>query len=270
MRVRLIGGALALPLALVAACSGPAQQPTPEASAAPVKVAGSVVSTATSANEAAIVIPEPVTASWTNLAQKGSGVEWVKVAGDAGTSSTPADLATEPQQAIGRLTEELNANNAQADGRSALAGLNALSSPAASPVWVFSPLLDTTGPLDFTELAFDTSPTTVVKATKKAGRSAEAEGPRRHLRGDAAGRGSRRSCPSSRSAISGPSGRGSPRRQGRSGSRSSKAPEPHPVRAPSPPSRYPIRTTRSIPRARVRPGPAPCPPRPSSWPISRR
>ena len=169
MRVRLIGGALALPLALVAACSGPAQQPTPEASAAPVKVAGSVVSTATSANEAAIVIPEPVAASWTTLAQKGSGVEWVKVAGDAGTSSTPADLATEPQQAIGRLTEELNANNAQADGRSALAGLNALSSPAASPVWVFSPLLDTTGPLDFTELAFDTSPTTVVKATKKAG-----------------------------------------------------------------------------------------------------
>ena len=169
MRVCLIGGALALPLALVAACSGPAQQPTPEASAAPVKVAGSVVSTATSANEAAIVIPEPVTASWTNLAQKGSGVEWVKVTGDGGTSSTPADLATEPQQAIGRLTEELNANNAQADGRSALAGLNALSSPAASPVWVFSPLLDTTGPLDFTELAFDTSPTPSSRRPRRPG-----------------------------------------------------------------------------------------------------
>ena len=53
-------------------------------------------------------------------------------------------------------------------GRSALAGLDAVDSPAGTPVWVFSPLLDTEDPADFRELAFDESPASVVKAAKKA------------------------------------------------------------------------------------------------------
>jgi outer membrane protein OmpA-like peptidoglycan-associated protein len=110
-----------------------------------------------------------VAAGWTTLGQKGSGVQLVTVGGDAGTSSTPVDLATAPDQSAGTLTKDMNDDAATADGRSALAGLEAVKSPAGSPVWVFSPLLDTTGALDFNELAFDTSPATVVKGLKKHG-----------------------------------------------------------------------------------------------------
>jgi outer membrane protein OmpA-like peptidoglycan-associated protein len=165
-RLAAAAGVAALTL-VVAACATDAQAPAP--SGAPVKVAGSVVSTATSSNETQVVVPDPVAAAWTSLGEKGGGLESVAVAGDGATSTAPVDLAAGPEQATGSLVEAVNGNAAAADGRSALAGLDALASPPTTPVWVFSPLLDTTGPLDFDQLAFDTSPPTVVKGLKKTG-----------------------------------------------------------------------------------------------------
>lgn len=169
LKTRLAAAAGLAALTLAAACGTSAQTPTPESAGAPVKVAGSVVSTATSSNEAQVVVPDPVAAAWTSLGGKGAGLESITVAGDGATSTTPVDLAAGPEQAAGSLVEAVNGNAAEADGRSALAGLDALGSPTATPVWVFSPLLDTTGPLDFDQLAFDTSPPTVVKGLKKTG-----------------------------------------------------------------------------------------------------
>jgi outer membrane protein OmpA-like peptidoglycan-associated protein len=176
LRIRLSAGAAVVALALVSACGaggGSADGAGGDASApqtpkAPVKVAGSVVSTATSSNEAEIVVPDPVSAAWSALGGKGSGVEWVAVAGDGSTATAEVDLAGNPE-AGQQLASDMNGRAAETDGRSALAGLEAVESPAGSPVWVFSPLLDTSGPLDFEQLAFDTSPPTVVKSVKKAG-----------------------------------------------------------------------------------------------------
>ena len=168
---------LALPLALVAACG--ADQPTPtteQTPTAPVQVKGTVVSTAVSSNEAQVVVPEPVVADWIALGQKGSGLEWVSVAGDGTTKSTDIDLATDPAAGVASAPEKINADAAQSDGRSALAGLEAIDSPDKSPVWVFSPLLDTAEPVDFRELAFDESPGSVVKAAKKSGDLPDLEG----------------------------------------------------------------------------------------------
>lgn len=167
---RLAVSLLALPLAFVAACG--ADQPTPaaeETPAAPVQVKGTVVSTAVSSNEAQVVVPAPVAAAWTALGEKGSGLEWVSVAGDGSTKTTDLDLASDPATGATSAADKINTDAAQADGRSALAGLDAVASPDKSPVWVFSPLLDTKDPVDFTELAFDESPTSVTKAAKKAG-----------------------------------------------------------------------------------------------------
>jgi outer membrane protein OmpA-like peptidoglycan-associated protein len=161
---------LVVPMAMLAACAG--NQPTPSSEqtpAAPVQVKGTVVSTAVSNNEAQVVVPDPVAAAWTALGQKGSGLEWVSVSGDATTKTSEVDLATDPAAGVAAVPEKINANAAQADGRSALAGLDAVDSPAKSPVWVFSPMLDTSGPVDFRELAFDESPTAVTKAAKKSG-----------------------------------------------------------------------------------------------------
>lgn len=160
---------LALPLALVAACG--TDQPTPtteQTPAAPVTVQGSVVSTAVSTNEAQVAVPQPVAASWTSLGQKGSGLEWVSVAGDGSTKTSDVDLAADPAAGATTVTDKINADAATTDGRSVLAGLEAVDSPANTPVWVFSPLLDTRDPVDFRELAFDESPSSVIKAVKKA------------------------------------------------------------------------------------------------------
>ena len=160
---------LALPLALVAACGSDQPTPTTEQTpAAPVQVKGTVVSTAVSSNEAQVAVPEAVAASWQALGAKGAGLEWVSVSGDGTTKTTEIDLATDPATGATTVTDGINAESAQADGRSVLAGLDAVDSPAKSPVWVFSPLLDTEEPVDFRELAFDESPTSVVKAVKKA------------------------------------------------------------------------------------------------------
>lgn len=159
----------ALPLALVAACGTDQSTPAPaETPAAPVQVKGTVVSTAVSSNEAQVVVPEPVSAAWTSMGQKGSGLEWVSVAGDGTATDAEIDLATDPAAGTAAVTDKINSTAAQADGRSVMAGLDAIDSPAKTPVWVFSPLLDTEEPVDFRELAFDESPTSVVKAVKKA------------------------------------------------------------------------------------------------------
>ncbi len=166
---RLAAVLVTLPLVLVAACGPDQPEPSSEQTpAAPVEVKGTVVSTAVSSNEMQVAIPEPVAAAWTGLGQKGSGLEWVSVAGDGAPKTADVDLATDPAAAPGGVAEKINADAAQADGRSALAGLNAIDSPDKSPVWVFSPLLDTEKPLDFNQLAFDESPADAIKAVKKA------------------------------------------------------------------------------------------------------
>ncbi len=139
-----------------------------EAPAEPVKVAGSVVSTAGSADEMNVVIPAPIAEAWGELGQSGSGVEWVSVAGDGTTSTEPVDLTGDAAAATTELADKINQVQAQSPGRSTLAGLAAVDSPKGSPVWVFSPLLDTDGALDFTQLAFDESPPNAIKAAKAA------------------------------------------------------------------------------------------------------
>ena len=160
--------ALAAGLALLALV-GCASDPAPEAPPKPVQVAGSVVSTAGSSNEADVVVPTEVQAAWTGLGGQGKGLEWVKVAGDGTAATEPVDLTGDATAAGTKLAEQMNGFDAEQPGRQALAGLDALASPAGSPVWVFSPLLDTRGPLDFNQLAFDESPVAVVKAMKAAG-----------------------------------------------------------------------------------------------------
>jgi len=141
-----------------------------------VQVGGSVISTAGSSNEVNVVVPAPIAASWTELGGSGSGVEWVLVAGDGTTGSEPIDLAGDAAAATTGLTEQMNSAQAAAPGRSALAGLNAVASPAGAPVWVFSPMLDTIAPLDFNQLAFDESPPNVVDAVTAAGKLPDLKG----------------------------------------------------------------------------------------------
>src|SRR6478672_6758236 len=167
---------IALSLGWLGACSSDSGSAASSASstttqpAAPVVVAGSVVSTAGSTNEAEIALPAPITAGLTELGGSGSGVEWVAVAGDGTTTTAPVDLTGDAATAISGLTDEMNAlQSAAPGGRSTLAGLDAIASPAGAPVWVFSPLLDTTGVLDFNQLAFDESPPNVVTAATAAG-----------------------------------------------------------------------------------------------------
>lgn len=174
---RLTACLLALPLALVVACG--VDQPastTEQTPTAPVQVAGTVVSTAVSSNEAQVVVPDPVATVWTALGQRGSGLEWVSVAGDGTTSDTDIDLTADPAAGAASIADKINANAAQIDGRSAFAGLAAVDSPDKAPVWVFSPLLDTAEPVDFRELAFDESPASVVKAVKKSGELPDLDG----------------------------------------------------------------------------------------------
>jgi outer membrane protein OmpA-like peptidoglycan-associated protein len=142
---------------------------------ADVQVGGSVISTAGSSNEMNVVVPAPIATSLTELGGSGSGVEWVSVAGDGTASTEPTSLA-DAATAITDLTGQMNKSQATAPGRSALAGLDAVKSPAGSPVWVFSPMLDTMSPLDFNQLAFDESPPNVVDAVKAAGKLPDLQG----------------------------------------------------------------------------------------------
>jgi outer membrane protein OmpA-like peptidoglycan-associated protein len=164
----------AISLCVLGACSSTTTtaESTPSSSTAPaepVVVAGSVVSTAGSSNETDIVIPQEIAAGLSALGASGNGVEWIAVAGDGTTTTEPVGLTGDTAAAVADLTEKMNANQAQAPGREALAGLDAIASPAGSPVWVFSPLLDTQGALDLNQLAFDESPPNVIEAATAAG-----------------------------------------------------------------------------------------------------
>lgn len=167
--------ALAIALGVLGACSsdsgsaGSSAASSSAAAAEPVVVGGSVVSTAGSSGETEIVLPAPITAGLTELGSAGSGVEWVAVAGDGATTTEPIGLTGDAGAAITGLTEKMNGNQATSPGRSTLAGLAAIKSPAGAPVWVFSPLLDTEGALDFNQLAFDESPPNVITAATAAG-----------------------------------------------------------------------------------------------------
>lgn len=168
-RLAALTAAAGLALAL-AGCGGGSDGSTsvasPSPTAAPVAVAGSVISTAGSSNEAQVAVPDVVAAEWSALGA-GNGVEWVAVAGDGTTTTTPAAVADGASATA--FVGQLNALQAQQPGRNALAGLDAIASPAGSPVWVFSPLLDTAGALDMNQLAFDQSPPDVVTAVTAAG-----------------------------------------------------------------------------------------------------
>ena len=169
----MVAGVVALAVGLLTACSSGSSDTSSSAvttsAAAPVVVGGSVVSTAGSSNEAQIVVPQEIAASLTAVGSGGNGVEWVAVAGDGTTSTTPVALTGDAATAVSGLTEEMNALQAQVPGRDALAGLDAIASPAGSPVWIFSPLLDTQGALDLNQLAFDESPPNVIAAATAAG-----------------------------------------------------------------------------------------------------
>lgn len=171
LSIRSLGTVLAAGLltTVVAACgsssTGSAGSAT-SSSAAAVAVAGSVVSTAGSSNEAPVVVPAEVAAQWSGLGA-GNGVEWVAVAGDGTTTTEPVAVAD--GAAASTFAKQMNDLQAQQPGRDALAGLDAVASPAGAPVWVFSPLLDTRGALDMNLLAFDQSPPDVVKAVTASG-----------------------------------------------------------------------------------------------------
>lgn len=93
----------------------------------------------------------------------------MSVAGDGSISTEPIGLSGDAAAAVAGLTEQMNEDQATTPGREALAGLAAIASPAGSPVWVFSPLLDTEGAVDFNQLAFDESPPVVIAAVKDSG-----------------------------------------------------------------------------------------------------
>ena len=179
LSIRTLGTVLAAGVltTALAACGSSGSSPTDSSatssSAAPVTVAGSVVSTAGSSNEAAVTVPDPVAAQWAALGG-GNGVEWIAVAGDGTTTTEPVAAAADG--AATAFAEQMNAVQAQQPGRDALAGLDALASPAGSPVWVFSPLLDTRGSLDMNLLAFDQSPPEVVDAVSAAGQLPDLKG----------------------------------------------------------------------------------------------
>ena len=151
-------------LALLAGCS-PANTPSAGPTAAAPPVGGSVISTGDSTNQLVSTLPQAVADQWNALQASGKGVEWLSTPNT--TDITTTQLAVGAADSQG-LIDRINAAAGAGTDRSVLAALDDLKSPAGSPVWVFSPMLDTRAPLDFNELAFDESPSDVVKAVKKA------------------------------------------------------------------------------------------------------
>lgn len=159
--------ALLAPLLLVALLAGcsPSSAPTASPTTAPPPVGGSVISTGASTNQLVATLPPAVADQWNALQASGKGVEWLNTPNSTEIARTQLAAGGESSQS---LIDSINAAAGTGTDRSVLAALNELESPAGSPVWVFSPLLDTRAPLDFNELAFDEPPTDVVKAVKKA------------------------------------------------------------------------------------------------------
>jgi hypothetical protein len=255
----------------LAGCSGAGSTApsTPSTAQAPVQVAGSVVSTAGSSNEMNVVMPAPIVASLTELGGSGFGVEWVSVAGDGTARTEPVDLAGDAGAAITGLTEKINADQATAPGRSALAGLAAITSPAGSPVWVFSPMLDTEGPLDFNQLAFDQSPPDVVTAVTAAGKLPNLQG-RDVTFVVTPVAGAQQPLSQLQVGYQRAIWEGVATAAGASKVTFFDAPAPPRAAEPSRRSRFRTRTPRSTRSSRDRPGPARCRPPPSSSPTRRR
>lgn len=153
-----------LTLVLVAGCTA-SSAPSPSPTAAPLPVGGSVISTGNSSNQMVSTVPVAVIDQWNALQGAGKGVEWLNTPNTTEVIRTSVSVGAGDSQA---LVDRINAAAGTGNDRSVLAALNDLQSPAGSPVWVFSPLLDTRAPLDFRELAFDEPPTDVIKAVKKA------------------------------------------------------------------------------------------------------
>lgn len=162
---RLLASVL-LSLALLAGCT-PASDPTAASSptAPPPEVGGSVISTGNSTNQLDATLPQAIADQWNALAGENKGVEWLSTPNTATIDNTTLAVGGDANQA---LVDAINDVQGAGTDRSVLAALNDLDSPDGSPVWVFSPLLDTRDPLDFAELAFDEDPAAVVKAVKKA------------------------------------------------------------------------------------------------------
>ena len=149
---------------MLAGCTPVASTP-PGPSAPPPPVGGSVISTGNSTNQMDATLPQAVGDQWNALATSGKGVEWLSTPNTTAIDTTARTVGGDASQ---QLVDAINGSHGEGTDRSVLAALNDLASPAGSPVWVFSPLLDTRDPLDFRELAFDEDPAAVVKAVKKA------------------------------------------------------------------------------------------------------
>src|SRR5690242_2791900 len=106
----LVAGVLTSVVAACGSSGTDAPASATSSSAAPVTVAGSVVSTAGSSNEAQVVVPAEVSAQWSALGA-GNGVEWVAVAGDGTTTTEPVAVAD--SGAATTFAEQVNAVQAQ-------------------------------------------------------------------------------------------------------------------------------------------------------------
>jgi len=151
-------------VALLAGCT-PATAPSASPTAAPPPVGGSVISTGDATNQMVATLPQALGDQWNALQASGKGVEWLSTPNSTDITRTQLAVGGDASQG---LIDRVNAAAGAGTDRSVLAALNDLDSPAGSPVWVFSPLLDTRAPLDFNELAFDEPPGDVVKEVKKA------------------------------------------------------------------------------------------------------
>ncbi|MFT3860723.1 OmpA family protein [Micropruina sp.] len=174
IRGRHLLSSVLLCLGLLAGCapaSGPSATPSANASAPPV--GGTVISTGDSPNQMVTTLPQAVADQWNALASQDAGVEWVSTPNTTTIDTTARAVGGAGSQ---QLVDAINGTAGTGTDRSVLAALNDLKSPAGSPVWVFSPLLDTRDPLNFNELAFDEPPADVVKAIKKAKQLPDLEG----------------------------------------------------------------------------------------------
>lgn len=150
--------------ALLAGCS-PTTTPSATVPASAPPAGGSVISTGASTNQMVSTLPQAVADQWNALQAAGKGVEWISTPNTTDVTTTDLPVGAADSQG---LVDRINAAAGAGTDRSVLAALGDLKSPAGAPVWVFSPLLDTRDPLDFNELAFDETPSEVVKAVKKA------------------------------------------------------------------------------------------------------
>lgn len=169
-----VRGPLAALVGLLIALAGCSGGPTPSAtSAAPMVVAGTVISTGSTGDQLASTLPQAVADQWNALRAGGAGVEWLSTPNTSAIDRSERVVGDADSQG---LVDAINAAPGAGTDRSVLAALQELTSPAGDPVWVFSPLLDSRAPLDFRELAFDEDPAAVVKAVRKADALPDLEG----------------------------------------------------------------------------------------------